>query len=87
MTDTFANHASGLTAPAGHAAQIVPNDGADLPVTTRAIYVGTGGDVRVRLISGATVTFTNMQAGLYYPMRVERVLATGTTAGGLVGMS
>jgi hypothetical protein len=39
------------------------------------------------MVSGATVVFTGMQGGMIYPLRVARVLATGTTAAGLVGLS
>jgi hypothetical protein len=45
-----------------------------------------GGDVTLRLARGDVVTLTNMQAGVIYPLRADQVLATGTTAGNLIGL-
>lgn len=87
MQDAFADHAVGLTAPATRPETITPDDNADLAHATRALYVGQGGDVRVRMISGDEVTLVNLQGGILYPLRVVRVFATGTTATGLVGLS
>lgn len=87
MSDAFSGQAPGLTSPAILPEAIVPSDTAELVALTRALYVGQTGNVRVRLASGPTVTFPNMQGGAIYPIRVRQVLATGTTAGGLVGLS
>lgn len=84
--DDFENFQEGLTSPASGAAPITPNDTAELSFTTRAIYVGSGGDVSLRLIRGDVVTLSNLQAGVIYPLRVDQVLATGTTAGNLVAL-
>jgi hypothetical protein len=46
---------------------------------TRALYVGGGGDLRVVMADGATVTFAALAPG-WHPVRVRRVLATGTSA-------
>jgi hypothetical protein len=86
MSDQFQGHETGLTTPAVHASDIVPSDAVALPFASRAIYVGTAGNLRVQLISGDTVTLTNVQTGAYYPLRVAQVLATGTTAAGLVAL-
>lgn len=59
---------------------------ADLPVVTRALMVGGGGDVAVILRNGDQVTLPALQAGAVYPVRVSRVLAAGTTATGIVGL-
>jgi hypothetical protein len=87
MHDDFRRHEAGLTSPAERAEAITPSDTTDLLRATRALYVGAGGDVALQMVSGATVTFTGMQGGMIYPLRVARVLATGTTAAGLVGLS
>jgi hypothetical protein len=86
MPDEFARHETGLTAPARAAIAITPSDSVPLPNTTRAIYVGQPGNLRVRLASDDVVTFVGVQGGAVYPFRVEQVMATGTTAGGLVGL-
>ena len=87
MKDEFESYTAGLTSPARDAAPIVPNDAADLSFVTRGLYVGSAGDVQVRMASGDTVTFENMAAGVVYPVRIARVLATGTTASALIALS
>lgn len=86
MTDTFRNHGRSLTSPPDAAAAIVPDDGADLAFATRAVYVGGAGDLRVRMLGGAEVTLAAVPAGAMLPLRVARILATGTTATRLVGL-
>lgn len=86
MPDEFARHETGLTAPARAATAIVPSDSLPLAHTTRAIYVGQSGDLRVRMASDEVVTFVAVPAGVVYPFRLMQVMATGTTAGGLVGL-
>ena len=86
MTDIFATNASSITAPAQDGFSITPNDEADLPQVTRALYCGTGGTLVVKLLSGATLTFINVPAGSFLPIRVVRVHSAGTTAGALVGL-
>lgn len=85
--DAYADHSVGLTAPAIRAENITPNDSADLARTTRALYVGQTGNVRVTTSAGDTLTLANMQGGVLYPIRIARILATGTTASDLVGLS
>lgn len=83
MADRFKDRSSGLESPGYGATETTPNDSTDLPVTSRAIYVGTAGDLRVTTAGGDVVTFANLQAGIL-PMRVKRIHATGTTAGDIV---
>jgi len=86
MADEFYGHETGLTSPAVGAADIIPNDTVALPKATRGIYVGTTGSLRLQFVSGEVVTLANAQAGMIYPLRAVLVLATGTTATGLVGL-
>lgn len=86
MPSEIAPQASGLSAPALDAAAITPSDAASLPDPVRAIYVGAGGNLRVRMLSGEIVTFAGVLGGAVYPLRVAQVLATGTSATGLVGL-
>lgn len=87
MQDAFSDHSVGLTAPASHSEAVTPNDNTDLIQATRALYVGQTGNVRVRTISGQEVTFANLQGGVFYPIRIQRVFATGTTASDIIGLS
>lgn len=86
MTDIFEDHALSLSSPVTAADAITPDDGADLAHVTRALYVGVGGELSVVMLSGDTVTFSNVSPGMLYPLRLSRVLSTGTTAGALVGL-
>jgi hypothetical protein len=86
MPDEFARHETGLTAPARSAVAITPSDSLPLEQTTRAVYVGQAGALRVRMASDEVVTFSGLLAGVVYPFRLAQVMATGTTAGGLVGL-
>lgn len=86
MADQFTDHATSLIAPARDGAEITPSNSTDLDQSTRGLYVGTSGSLRVRLVSGATVTFAEVLAGTIYPIRVNKVFSSGTSAGGLVGL-
>lgn len=86
MTDTFKTFARSLTSPPENGAEIAPSDLETLPQVTRALYVGGGGDVALRLMGGAEVTFRGLQAGVLIPIRVDMVKAAGTTATGLIGL-
>jgi hypothetical protein len=86
MTDSFRGHSRSLTSPPEQAAAIAADDGRDLAFATRAIWVGGAGDLRVRMLGGAEVTLGQVPAGSLLPLRVVRVLATGTSATGLVGL-
>lgn len=86
MADRFQHSSPSLSGPAAHAFAVTPNDSADLVETTRALYVGATGSVAAVMASGSTVTFAAIQAGTTLPVRVTRVLATGTTASAVVGL-
>ncbi|WIY51555.1 hypothetical protein O9Z70_08630 [Devosia sp. YIM 151766] len=86
MSDYFENTHSGLTSPASRAIAIAPDDNADLSLTTRAIYIGGGGDLTVTMRDGGQATFTGLAAGTLLPIRVRRVLEA-STATQLVGLA
>lgn len=85
MADIFDSRASSLESPGLHAAEIIPDDGADLETTARALWVGTGGNLRVTTAGGETVTFRNVGSGIL-PIRAARVHATGTSAGDILAV-
>ena len=82
--DTYKNVFPGLESPVTRAAPVVPDDDADLPYVTRALHVGTGGDLHVTLSGGQSLVFPGIGPG-WHPIRAARVHATGTTAAGIVG--
>lgn len=72
--------------PAERAVPVTPSDTTDLAYYSRALYIGSSGDVTVIMQGGQTVTFTGMVAGQIYPLRVGRVKAAGTTAAAIVAL-
>lgn len=48
--------------------------------------MGGGGDVAARLLGGDETVFRNLPSGSLIPIRVARVLASGTTATDLIGL-
>lgn len=86
MADIYAHTTPGLTSPAIDGSMIVPDDSGDLAHVTRAVYVGNGGQIAAQLASGSTITLAAVPSGTLLPLRVRRVMATGTSAGDLVGL-
>lgn len=86
--DSFAHATDSLIAPARLAFAITPSDALDLDEVTKAIYVGTGGDIVLRAIdSDSDVILRNVVAGSVLAIRTAAVRATGTTAADLVGLA
>lgn len=74
------------TWPSGQLTSVTPSDSTIYSPALRQLYVGSAGNVSVEDEAGNTVTFMNAPAGFYLtPFFVKKVLATGTTAGALVG--
>lgn len=76
----------GTTGPADYAAAVTPSDAVDLTKFARSLYIGTGGDLTVLMPDGASVLFKAVIGGTILPVRIRRVLATGTTASNLVAL-
>jgi hypothetical protein len=85
MTDKFASKPVQLSTPivSGEAVDISANDHT-ASQTSRALWVGTGGDVAVRTGDSTEITFKNVQDGTLLPVRVDVVLRTGTDASDLL---
>lgn len=73
------------TAPAYSITAITASDTAVIP-QTRAIYVGIGGNVKVRSLLGQAVTFTNVPNGSILPIQVDMVYSTDTTAADIISL-
>jgi len=65
---------------------ITPSDTEPLRVAIQALYVTVGGNVRVLNSKNETVDVMLLAGGPYY-LPVARILFTGTTATGLVGVA
>lgn len=88
MADPYQHAQSHIQNPITNAFAVTPSNTLDLPVVTRSIYIGSGGDLRVTLkdmADGTFITYRNMIEGLSYPLRVKRVFSTGTTASNIIG--
>lgn len=86
QNDPFWSSSPKLEAPATDGTAITPSDTEEIGFVTRAIYVGGGGNVRVVMRGGQTLTFSGVGQGTFLPIRALQVLATGTTATDLVGL-
>lgn len=76
----------GSSGPAHHISDVAPSDGTDLPGgACLCLFVGGGGAVRIRAIDGSEATIHSADAQ-YHPVRAARILASGTTATGIVAL-
>jgi hypothetical protein len=67
----------------GYTVAVTPNNDTDLPGgLTRALMVGTDGNVAVTYANGKTDTLF-LLAGIVHPISVARVRASGTIATGI----
>lgn len=88
--DEYAGRRSRVDDPARGGIAVTPNDTTDLVRSSRAIWVGAGGDVTVEMVrqldkaNPVTLTIPGVLGGSLLPIRVRKVLATGTTASGIV---
>lgn len=76
---------SGSGEPASFWWTISPSDDEDLSIRPRCIYIGTTGDLTMADGAGNVVRFVSIAVG-YHPLRPTRIMATGTTAGAIVGL-
>lgn len=80
-----------VEASAQRAVSVTPNDSTPIAAplsetVTRGLYVGGTGNLAVKMADGTTVTFTGISAGIIHPLSVTHVLATSTTATGIVAV-
>lgn len=77
----------GVGQPAQHLFLITPSDTTYLHYVTRAIRVGSAGDVAVLTSGGETITIANCQDGEILPVMAVKVYSTNTTATDLMGLA
>lgn len=77
-------HSSDATVSAHGAVAVTASDATIIPVT-RALYVGGGGNIAVRMADGQELTFTAVAAGVF-PIQVDMVKSTATTATSIIAL-
>jgi hypothetical protein len=74
---------------------VIPSDTSDIDfggliptslVTGGVLYIGTGGDLKVTMIGGQTVTFANVPNGAFMPIQVTKVWDTDTNADNIIAL-
>lgn len=86
--DAFKQLSVSSMTPAENCFSVTPDDNQELPYLTKAIYIGSGGDLVLLVGNSETpVTFRNTVPGSVLDVRVRAVMSTGTTAGDLVGLA
>jgi len=78
-------HLSANATVSAHGAVAITVSDTTLIPTTRAIYVGTSGNIRVQTAEGQDITFSNVPVGVF-PLQVEKVFSTSTTASNLIAL-
>lgn len=90
-TNNFSQNDPGIVAPYTRAVAVTPSDTTDLAEVTRALNVhkGTGGsttDLAVIMAGDSSAITLTFAVGTTIPIRVRRVLATGTDATRIVAL-
>jgi hypothetical protein len=81
--DTFGKDITQI-GPARNAAAVTAD--VDLTNVSRAIIVGGSGNVSVNMSGSGSAIVIAMNAGTIYPIAINRVNASGTTATGIVAI-
>jgi hypothetical protein len=76
-----------LESPVGGGEAIVITSGDHaLTYASRALWVGSGGDVKVDMLDGTALTFLGVSEGTLLPIRISKVYSSGTTASNMVAV-
>jgi hypothetical protein len=86
MVDLWAYFRSNIDSPAYNHFVVTPNNTIDFAISTRAIYVGRGGDMEIVTHDNVAVVYANTIAGSTLPVRAKRINSSNTTAGQIVGL-
>ena len=76
---------SGLESPPAHIFPLPPD--VEPPRPTRGLMVAGAGDVALVTLGGETAILPALVPGVQYAIRATRILSTGTTATGIVGLA
>jgi hypothetical protein len=77
----------GSSEPSSNPFVVALSDTVDLTRVAKALYVGGSGNiVLIAEDSDTALTFSNVPSGYILPVRVRRILLTGTTATNILGL-
>lgn len=86
-TDTYSTvQKFDVQAPANGVEVVSPSDSTDLTKVSRALYIGSGGNVAVIMVDGSTGNFASVPTGAILPVRVSRVTNANTTASSILSL-
>lgn len=84
--DSFKNLSDSPDFSARKLVAVTPHNSNDLAYTTKALFIGTGGNIVVLAEDDTVAVTLKVTDGQILPVRARRVLETNTTATGIVGM-
>jgi hypothetical protein len=86
MADTLLDRAVAVQSDPPIGAIAINYGSADQTFTKRirGIYVAVTGNLKVDMADGTTVTWSNLAAGVVYPMTITKIYQTGST--GVTGL-
>ena len=84
--DSFKNLSDSPDFSARKLVAVTPHNSNDLAYTTKALFIGTGGNIVVLAEDDTVAVTLKVTDGQILPVRAIRVLETNTTATGIVGM-
>jgi hypothetical protein len=82
----MSSHKNGMTYSCDHAAVVTKSDTAKLPRTSRFLFIGGAGNLRVTTAAGDTLTINSIANSTVLPLEVTQVHSLSTTATSLVAM-
>ena len=84
--DSFKNLSDSPDFSARKLVAVTPHNSNDLAYTTKALFIGTGGNIVVLAEDDTVAVTLKVTDGQILPVRAKRVLETNTTATDIVGM-
>jgi hypothetical protein len=80
---------SAITEQPTRALAVAPSNLQDLPIPSGVgaiLFVGTSGQINCITEGGDNVLFQNVPSGTILPVKIKRVISTGTNAQGIIAL-
>lgn len=85
--DQFQHNSDAVSNPARSALAVTADDLVPFPALPKALFIGTGGDVRLLAADDdMPVIFANLPSGAILPVRAKQVFQSGTSAAQIVAL-